>query len=208
LTAGAGGLARYAAAAGAEFKSLVRIEGTSTIHNWQVEGHLIGGTAEFGAGFPERIRGQSAPGPVEARVNAFIPVRSLKSVKSDGSPYSDAMDEIMYGKLLAEEHKRISYSLKSLTVKQRPDPASPIQCEAVGLLGVAGQTNTVTMPATITPGADGKIGFAGSLNLKMTDFNITPPAPTAAGVVIKTGDEVTLKFEWWVKPVAPATAAK
>jgi len=25
---------------------LVRIEGTSTVHDWQVEGHLIGGSAE------------------------------------------------------------------------------------------------------------------------------------------------------------------
>ena len=30
----------------------VRIEGTSTIHDWQVESTIIGGTAEIGAGFP------------------------------------------------------------------------------------------------------------------------------------------------------------
>jgi hypothetical protein len=42
----------------------------------------------------------------------------------------------------------------------------------------------------------------------MTDFGISPPSPSLPGVTIKTGDEVTLKFEWWVKPTQRASAAK
>ena len=85
--------------------NLVRIEGTSTVHDWQVEGHLIGGSAELGPGLPTRPGAQALPGVVDAKVSVFIPVRSLKSVEKNGSPYSDPMDEIMYGKLLEPDQQ-------------------------------------------------------------------------------------------------------
>jgi hypothetical protein len=36
--------------------------------------------------------------------------------------------------------------------------------------------------------------------LKMTDFKIQPPAPKVALGLIKTGDDVKLKFQWEVFP--------
>jgi len=146
---------------------------------------------------------------VDAKVNVFIPVRSLKSVEKDGSPYSDAMDEIMYGKLLDLTNKRITYTLTSLTLKQQPrQMADPVLYEATGNLCVAGVTNVITMPVAVLPDASGRIQFAGSVKVKMTDFKITPPSPSLGGVSIKTGDEVTLRFIWWVKRVDPAQAGK
>jgi hypothetical protein len=32
--------------------------------------------------------------------------------------------------------------------------------------------------------------------MKMTDFKIEPPAPKIALGAIKTGDEITISFEW------------
>jgi hypothetical protein len=88
--------------------SRVRIEGTSNMHDWQVEGSLIGGYVELGANL-ETGR-EVTPGKVAARVEAFIPIRSLKSVDKDGSKYSDRMDEIMYESLRTAN---ISYSSRS-----------------------------------------------------------------------------------------------
>ena len=185
---------RYAAFSRAGLTNLVRIEGTSTVHDWQVEGHLIGGSAEFGQGFPTQPGAQALPGPVEAKVSVFIPVRSLKSVEKDGRPYSDAMDEIMYGKLLEPTNKRITYTLTSLTLKEPPrEVTDPFLYEATGNLCVAGVTNAITMPVSVLPDADGWIQFAGSVKVKMTDFKIEPPSPSLGGVSIKTGDEVTLQ---------------
>ena len=78
--------------------SKVRIEGTANmIHpTWQVESPSIGGYFEVGQGFALEPGQTLEPGPVQAQVEAFIPVRSLKSVEPDGRPYSDRMDEIMY----------------------------------------------------------------------------------------------------------------
>jgi hypothetical protein len=197
-----GPLVRYVAISKPGLTNLVRIEGTSTVHDWQVESHLIGGSAELGTGLPTRPGAQALPGVVGAKVSVFIPVRSLKSVEKNGSPYSDPMDEIMYGKLLEQTNKRITYTLTSLTLKEQPrQMADFYQYEATGNLSVAGVTNVITMPVTLLPDPNGRIQFAGSVKVKMTDFKITPPAPSVGGLSIKTGDEVTLSFVWWVKPV-------
>jgi hypothetical protein len=187
----------------------VRIEGTSSLHNWQVEGHLIGGSAEVGAGFPPRLGTQVDAGAVDARVNVFVPVRSLKSVEQDGTPYSAQMDEVMYDKLRESSNKRITYTLTSLTAKERPREATgPLLYDATGILAVAGVTNTVTMTVSVTPTTTGKIQFAGSVHVKMTDFKIDPPSPSFAGGTIKTGDEVALSFVWWVNRLGSVAAAK
>jgi len=201
LTSGAaGGTLLYTAAGGVGLTNLVRIEGTSTIHDWQVESRLIGGSVEFPPEFLTGLQTHSWPTNLEIKAGVFIPVRSLKSVEADGRHYSDAMDEIMYGKLLAPQFSRITYSLDSfaITNANSTNPNAAVVLQATGSLGLAGVTNTSTMPVYVSPGADGRIQFSGLVRTKMTDFKITPPEP--AGMGIKTGDDVTLKFWWWVKP--------
>ena len=203
------GQRRFVATMGAGVTNLVRIEGTSSVHPWQVEGHLIGGWAEFGPGFPTQSA-DAAPGAALAvRASVFIPVSSLKSVEADGSPYSDAMDGIMYEKMRAEEFRRITFTLTSLSAAAQPTGTNgAVVYEAKGELGLAGQTNAITMSVSATTAADGKLQFVGTTRVKMTDFKISPPSPSLGPVSIKTGDEVTLKFIWWVKPALAHEAPK
>jgi len=175
----------------------IRIEGTSTIHDWQVESAIIGGTAEVGTGFPLKPGTEVKPGPVNAKVRVFIPVRQLKSIEKDGKPYSASMDKIMYEKLLEADHKQITYNLTELKLKEAPKTAeAPYQFEAQGELCVAGVTNKITMPVMVTFPEENKIKFSGSVTVKMTDFKVTPPSPSLMLGLIKTGDEVKLFFEW------------
>jgi hypothetical protein len=175
----------------------VRIEGTSSIHDWQVEGKLIGGFLEAGPGFPSAPGQVVPPGKVEVRAEVFIPVRSLKSIEKDGRPYSESMDDIMYGKLLQPVNPRILYYLEELTLKAAPEkPDAPCLFEAKGRLVVAGVTNPIAMPVQVTLLGNKKLKIIGSTAVKMTDFKIEPPAPKIALGLIKTGDEVKLSFEW------------
>ena len=175
----------------------VRIEGTSTIHDWQVESTLIGGYAEVGPGFPLKAGDAVKPGPVEAKVSVSIPVRQLKSIEKGGKPYSTSMDKIMYEKLLEPAHKNITYKLTELAAKESPKtPDLPYQFEAKGELCVAGVTNKISMPVMVTFPEENKVKFAGSVTVKMTDFKVEPPSPSIALGLIKTGDEVKLFFEW------------
>ena len=82
--------------------SKVRIEGTSSVHDWRMEGKLIGGFLEVGPNFPSEPGQTVQPGKIEAHADIFIPVRSLTSLEKDGKPYSTAMDDRAY-KALNEE---------------------------------------------------------------------------------------------------------
>lgn len=185
--------------------STVRIEGTSTVHDWQVVSHLVGGSLEAGPNFPTEPGEKADPGKVNAKADVFIPVRSLTSIEKDGQPYSTSMDDIMYGKLLQEQHPRIVYHLNELVLKESPKAASdPYVFDSKGDLIVAGVTNAISMPVNVTPLGGKKLKISGSTPLKMTDFKITPPAPAVALGLIKVGDEVTIKFEWMVQERKPA----
>ncbi len=210
----ADGTTTYAARSG----SKMRIEGTSNIHDWQVETPFVGGTMEVGPGFPTEAGQAVAPGKVPVKANVFIQVRSLKSVEKDGKPYSDKMDEVMCEHLKAVEdpktHKvpypRIEYQLNELSLKEAPKSKdAPYVFDAKGDLAVAGVTNKIAMVVNVLPMADKKIEITGNTTLKMTDYKVEPPAPKLAFGLIKTGDEVKLVFKWVVgQRKLPAAAAK
>jgi hypothetical protein len=189
--------------------SKMRIEGTSNIHDWQVESPLIAGFLEAGPGFPTEPGQAAAPGKIEAKAETYITVRSLKSVEKDGKPYSDKMDEIMYEKLKLTEHPKIIYRLTELTLKEAgKDKDAPHLFEAKGELAVAGVTNAISMPIKVMPLGDNRMKVSGAVALKMTSFKIEPPAPKIALGLIKTGDEVKLSFDWMVaQRKTPAAAA-
>jgi hypothetical protein len=187
--------------------SKMRIEGTSNIHDWQVESPFIGGMLEVGAGFPLEPGQAATPGKVEVKGEVFIQVRSLKSVEKDGKPYSDKMDEVMWEHMKEPENKRIVYHPTELTLKEAPKAKdAPYVFEAKGDLAVAGVTNPITMTVNVLPLGDKKYKITGSTSLKMTSFKVEPPAPKIALGMIKTGDDVKLIFEWRLAQKAPAAA--
>ena len=190
--------------------SKMRIEGTSNIHDWQVESPLIGGMMEVGPNFPLEPGQAATPGKVEAKAEVFIQVRSLKSLEKDGKPYSDKMDEVMWEHMKEPENKRIIYRLSELTLKEAPKAKdAPYVFDAKGDLAIGGVTNKITMTVNVLPLGEKKLKVTGTTNLKMTDFKIEPPAPKIAMGMIKTGDDVKLIFEWRLSPrKIPSAASK
>jgi len=172
---------RYVAQPGA---SQVKVEGTSTLHDWSVESKLIGGFIELDSSFDLE---KPQPGKVNARVTVLIPVRQLKSDKT-------AMDTVMYDSMKEKDHRKIDYRLTEMAVREGPKAGNgAFLCDTKGGRVVAGVTNKVQMPVTmVRVGAD-KLKFTGSTAVKMTSFGIKPP--TKFGV-FSTGDDVKLSFEW------------
>jgi len=189
--------------------SKIRIDGTANIihTHWAVQSPLIAGSLEVGPGFPTEPGQTATPGKVDAKGECSVPVRSLRSVKDDGTPDSDAMDDVMYGKLKAQDNPKIIYHLTELTLKENAkDKDSPYIFDSKGEVVVAGVTNPVAFPVNVLPVPGNKIKVSGNTVLKMTEFKIQPPAPTIALGAIKTGDEVKITFEWLLAP-KPTTAA-
>ena len=179
--------------------SKMRIEGTANIIHptWQIESPLIGGMMEVGPGFPTEPGQEAKPGKVEAKADAFIQVRSLKSVKEDGSLYSDRMDEVTFEHLKEAQFKRIFYHLTEMTLKEAPKAKdAPYVFDTKGDLTIAGVTNKISMVVNVLPLPDKKLEITGSTAVKMTDYKVEPVDINLVIGHIKTGDEVKLIFKW------------
>jgi polyisoprenoid-binding protein YceI len=177
--------------------SKVKMEGTSTIHDWTVNSSTIDGFIEADSGFPESAL--QDPKAAKPAVQVSIPVETLKS-------YADAMDTVMQDHLNMAEFPRIEYRLIELRPRSAAGAAGPLKFAAVGALTVSGTTQTITMPVTIERMDKTRIKIVGSTPLKMTAFDVTPPAPRILGMpTIKTGDDIKITFEWLVEQKAGPT---
>jgi polyisoprenoid-binding protein YceI len=165
--------------------SKVKIEGTSSLHDWTVEGGIIAGVMELDSAFTADPT-KAKPGKVDAKVEATIPVRTIKSSKT-------SMDSVMHTAMKQPQHPQIRYRLTELALKETPKSATaPWLFDSKGELTVAGVTNKVAFPVTMTR-TDKTIKTTGTTSVKMTSFGIEPPGMV---VLIKTGDDVKLTFEW------------
>ncbi|MEW6301862.1 MAG: YceI family protein [Verrucomicrobiota bacterium] len=169
----------------------MQIDGTSTVHDWTVEGKLIAGSMELDGSFPADNSAAAAPAFKTApKVQVTIPVRSLKSGKT-------AMDSVMHEAMKQEKHPTITYTVTEMTPsKDARQAGKPYKYNAKGDLTVSGVKKTISMPVEMDRVDANSIKVTGSVAVKMTDFGIQPPAPKIALGLISTGDEVKLKFEW------------
>ena len=171
--------------------SKVKIEGTSTIHDWTVEGGIISGSMELESNFPLNPDADvPESGKLNAKVEVSVPVRSLKSGKT-------LMDGVMLGALNQEKHPRIQYKLNSISLKSHKK-GEPLQFAAKGLLTISGKALPNSMTVKIEKISETRLKVIGETPLKMTDFGIKPPAPAIGLGLIKTADDVKVLFEWVV----------
>jgi len=170
--------------------SKVRIDGSGNIHDWTVEGHIIGGALQLDSTFVSDPTKVAAGTKIPATVDANIPVRSIKSGKS-------AMDDVMHDAMHEKEFPKIFYHLKELTLKATPKSAEgPFEFDSVGDLAVSCKTNEIKMPVHMERADKSTMKTSGTTGLKMTSFGIKPPAPKIALGLIHTDDDVKITFEW------------
>lgn len=174
LAALAASAERFAPATG----SLVRIEGTSTLHEWKMEGSTIEG--QINAPTPDNW---NAP----ATAVVTIPVTSIKSEHSK-------MDKLMAEALKASANPKIRFELIEATPKSTG--ATSFVLATKGKLTIAGVTKDVAFDVQGSKTADGHYALTGTTPIKMTNFGIKPP--TAMLNTIKTGDDVKVTFRWIV----------
>ncbi len=178
----------------------VRVDGTSTAHDWEMEGVFIGGTLDLGAGVKLDKTEASPAGlqdnKVPAKAHVIIPVRSIHS-KADHLP--EVMDNLMQKAMKAENFPTIEFILTGLTFKGPHTAGQPFNFDAAGQLSIAGVTNKVSFPITIECLEEGKIKISGSAPVKMTAYGFDPPAPNFGLGLMKCGDDVKINFDWTLK---------
>jgi polyisoprenoid-binding protein YceI len=174
--------------------STVKIEGTSTAHDWEMEGTLIGGFVEFESG--AKLDDNLKDGSVAAKVHALIPVTSIHS-KAEHAP--DIMDHLMQKALKADDFGRIEYTLTDMTFKGPHAAGQPFTLDTTGNLSIAGVTNKVSFPVTLDASDPGKLKINGTVPLKMTAFGVDPPAPNIAAGLFRCGDDIKIIIDWTLK---------
>lgn len=172
--------------------SKVVIDGTANIHNWTMEGQIIGGFLEVPAEIQFDQSKTTLPGAsadkVDAHAETTIPVSSLKGNWS-------GMDEPMQDAMNAKTHPQIQFRLLEFTAKDGHAAGTPFQFDAKGELSLNGVTNVITMPVSIENLGEGKLKIVGKAPLKMTDFKVKPPVKFG---LFTTGDGVVISYEWLV----------
>ncbi|HYC93539.1 MAG TPA: YceI family protein, partial [Thermoanaerobaculia bacterium] len=133
--------------------SFVRIEGTSTLHDWKMEGATIHGNVTA----PPIEQWANAVPPSEAAVS--IPVTSIKSEHAK-------MDKLMAEALKAGANPMIRYELTGAVLAQ---PGATFVLNTRGKLTIAGVTRDVEMQITGTRGSNGTYSLTGQLPIRMSD---------------------------------------
>src|SRR5437016_5125860 len=127
--------------------SKVLINGTSNLHEWNIEARDVSGFAEFGAAFPVRPNQAVKLGKIKARIEVTIPVRSLHS-GSDGR----WLDGVIYRQLEAENHPRIVFRLGQFILQKAPSSKQgAYSFNSQAELVVAGTTNQISLPLSVLP---------------------------------------------------------
>jgi hypothetical protein len=187
--------------------SKVSVKGSCDLHWYNVQGNEVQGEVELGADFHTMNTPSVGLGKIPARIEGFIPVRSLH-YNSSG-----AMDRALYSFLKAETNPRILFRLRALSLKAGPHTnGAPYVLDSQCELVVAGVTNEVAMPIHLLPLGDGKLKITGNVSAKMSDFGIEPPKlpltkREGPPLAIKYRDEIDLSFEWLVAR-QPASSLK
>ena len=148
------------------------VEGTSTLHDWTVHSEDVSVVVYPNATTPE-LKLDS--------VLVRLPATSLVSGKG-------AMDDLMHEALRAERHATISFTARDLTLA--PTCASGVQ--HAGVLTLAGRRGAQTVVYDVQRQGS-VLRVNGRASVRMTRFGMEPP--TAVFGTIRTGDDVTVRFE-------------
>lgn len=155
----------------------IKIEGTSNIHDWEMNADKGTGTGVFILDKNGALSGLSS-------LSFTMPAQSLKSEHS-------GMDKNAYKAMKTDKYANISYTAATSSVKPY---GAKYQVESKGKLTISGVTRDVDLIAicSVNP-ADKSIACSGSYKFKMTNYNVTPPSIMLGA--IKTGDDITVKFD-------------
>ncbi|MDQ6527819.1 YceI family protein [Flavobacterium sp. LHD-85] len=151
-------------------KSTFSVAGTSTLHDWEMKSASGTGTATLNI----------ANGKL-TDIDALTVTLLAESVKSE----KKSMDKVAYETLKTDKNKNIKYVLKSA------EKVNETTWELTGTYTIAGVSKAYKTTVKTTVTKDG-LNLQGTNKITFTDFGMK--SPTAMLGTIKTGQDLTIKF--------------
>lgn len=161
-------------------KFTLKIEGTSNLHDWDMKAENVSGDVQ--ANVKNSLIKDFNAGDIH------VQVEKLESGKR-------IMNNKTYDALESDDHPKISFQLRS--VENLYAAGSRFSGEAKGKLTIAGNSNMVTIPFSGKMNGNDEFSVNGNYSLKMSDYGVEPPSAMLGSM--KTGDEVTIKYEMTFK---------
>lgn len=172
------------------------LAGDSTLHAFGAEATELHGTIVRAPDAAPDTSLEALARTHQIRAMTFtIPVEKLRSGEG-------GLDKNMWKALKSGEAPAITFRMDSYTLTSAAE-GKAFTMEAKGALTIANVARPVTLKLHAFPSA-GTLRVIGDQALKMSDFGVTPPA--FMGGMMKTKDEVTIRFD--LKLIDAATAAK
>ena len=155
-------------------ESKIIVEGTSTIHDWEMLTSVISGSADI-----------ATEGDQLVISNTKI-LLAATDLKSDNSGLNDKAHEA----LKVKKHPTITFTQtgKLLVTPNGADFSAIV----LGNLTIAGKTKAVSIPVSGNT-LQNKLKVNGKVALKMTQFDMNPPRAMLGA--IRSGDDITINFE-------------
>jgi len=151
-------------------KSNFTVAGTSTLHDWEMKSASGTGTAHLTVADSKLTAITS--------IDITLPVETIKSEKK-------SMDKVAYETLKTKTNKNIKYVLKSA------EKVNETTWNLTGSFTIAGSTKIVKTQVK-TSVNNGVVNLQGTNKITFKDFNMK--SPTAMLGTIKTGENLTIKF--------------
>ena len=151
-------------------ESKVVVQGTSTVHDWESN------MEHFSLSFIV----------ADKTMNNVSFKGSVKSIKSG----KKSMDSNTYEAMKAYQHSHITFTGSGFKI-------SDGKITGTGKLTIAGVTKSIPIDLNLESWSAGSYNITGKVTFKMSTFGIDPP--TAVFGTIKTGDDVTIAFNFVVK---------
>lgn len=148
-------------------KSSIKIIGTSTLHDWEVDVVKINGKMVLdNDGLPKSL----------------ISKCKVKDLQSD----KEKMNNLMHEALNEEEHPTLTFDLGSIT------KSNDGKLKAKGRFTINGVTKTKSI--TVSEKSEGtNKTYSGDISFKMSEFDVEPPSLFFG--TLNTGDEITLEIK-------------
>ncbi len=163
-------------------ESELTLEGTSTMHDWQMKSYDYSCTAHL---------------DLDALNNKQIQKVLFKAKATKVLSEKKLMDKKAHKAMKANDHPEIEFVFESLESFEKAE--SEFNGNINGVLSLAGEQKNINIAFIGSQKGEGQIEVSGEIPLKMTDFGMKPPA-FAFGAV-KTGDEIIMKFQFILKKV-------
>jgi polyisoprenoid-binding protein YceI len=149
--------------------SVLKINGSSTIHDWTVTSNSMEGSMSMNDGTLKDLLFQ-------------VEVAQIKSERGA------AMDKKMHAALKMEEHPNVTFKLQE--IKKSTSSENTFQIH--GMLTIAGAEQAVDITSEFQE-SGGNYVFKGSKEIKLQDYGMEPPTAMFGQIIV--GDNVTIDFD-------------